>query len=146
MTIEALLTKLIESLDANTAAHLGKAAPAKSKGDDDGEEEKSTAKSGSKSTAKSTSKAKAKDEEEEEDEKTTSKSKSKKITREELTAIMNKVKDDLGAPEAKAIIKSFKVDRLAEIDDDDIEAAYKKAEAKLEKASKDGKDNDDDNL
>lgn len=132
MAIESLIEKLIASLDANTAAHLGKAAPAKSKPAAEEEEEKPKT-TGKKAPAK-------KDEEEEEKPKTSGK---KKITREELTAIMNKVKDDLGAPVAKAIIKSFDVEKLAEIEDSDIEAAYKKAQAKLDKAAQEAEGEND---
>jgi hypothetical protein len=139
MAIESLIEKLIAALEANTAAHTGKAAPkGKPAADDEGEEEKKPAAKGGKTTGKG--KPAADDEGEEEKPKTSGK---KKITREELTAVMNKVKDELGAPVAKAIIKSFDVERLAEIDDSDIEAAYKKAQAKLDKAAEEGKGEDD---
>jgi hypothetical protein len=138
MAIESLIEKLIAALEANTAAHTGKSG---STG------EKEEAKSTGKTTGKTTGKANAKSDEGEEEEKpkTTGKG-GKKVTREELTAIMNKVKDDLGAPVAKAIIKSFEVERLAEIDDSDIEAAYKKAKAKLDKAAEEAGGDSDDNL
>jgi hypothetical protein len=137
MAIESLIEKLIAALEANTAAHTGKSGATG---------EKEEAKSTGKTTGKATGKAKSEEGgEEEEKPKTTGKG-GKKVTREELTAIMNKVKDDLGAPVAKAIIKSFEVERLAEIDDSDIEAAYKKAKAKLDKAAEEAGGDSDDNL
>lgn len=69
----------------------------------------------------------------------------KKVTREDLTKLMNDVKEELGAPVAKKLIKDIGgVERLAEVDDDDIKELFDAATKKLGAASE--KDGGDDNL
>lgn len=136
MSIEVLMTSLIEALNANTAALTGKASTGKKTVSDDGDDA-----APAKKTATRGRKA-ASDEGDDEEKAPAKKTTTKKITREDLTTIFNKVKEDLGTPVAKKIIESMGVERLAEIDDEDIEAAYKKAKAKLDAASKEDDDGD----
>jgi hypothetical protein len=129
----AAIAALTEALIANTAA-LGGKAPAK--GGDDAEEKKTTTRS----------RASSKNNDDEPEEKKTT-SRAKKVTREDVTALLNKVKEDLGAPVAKKLIKDVgEAERLAEVDDDLLEALFKAANKKLDAADAGGKGGDDDNL
>lgn len=143
MTIEQLIAANTAALENLTAALNGKAgatnAKASTKGDDDDAPAKPLTAAQKKAAA-----AKKAAEEGDDDGEPAPKSKPKKITRDDLTAIMNKVKEDLGTPVAKGIISKVGAERLAEIEDEDIEEAYNLAKAKLDKAAKDGADSGDD--
>lgn len=138
MTIEVTLQNLINAINANTAAITGKAAPASSGSDEAAADEKKTSTRGRGRKA-----AGGDDDGDGADEKKTT---GKKITREQLTTIMNKVKEDIDTKTAKGIIQKMGVERLAEIEDADIAKAYKLAEEALAKADEAGEDQNDDNL
>ncbi len=55
------------------------------------------------------------------------------FTREQMQAALSSLKEANGAPAAKAVIKEFgKVDKMADIADDDIDAVYIAATSALE--------------
>lgn len=142
MSIEANIQELTAAVKALTvmmsgkAGDTGKAAP---KDDaDDTETKPLTAAQKKKAAA-----AKAAADAGNDDDEPAPKTKPKKITREDLNAIMNKVKEDLGTPVAKAIITKLGCERLNEIEDDDIEEGYRLAKAKLDKAAAAGDGEDD---
>ncbi len=135
MSIEVKLQELIDAINANTAAIKAKAASASSGSDDAVGDEKKTSTRGRRKPA---------DAEGDEKEEKTSSTRKPKITREALTTIMNKVKEDVSTKAAKEIIAKVGAERLAEIDDADIAKAYKMAEDALAEAEAEGADADDD--
>ena len=83
--------------------------------------------------------------------KTTGKGKTKTAektgpTREEMVAALTEVKEKFGAAEAKAIITKVGAAKMAEIADDKIGSAFTLAKAKLEAASADDTQEEDDGL
>lgn len=139
--ILAAILGLTEALNANTKAHGGKPAAA---GNDDGDEGAGKA-TGGKATGSTRGKAKTGDDDND-DKPASTRGKAKKLSREDVTALLNKVKEDLGAPVAKELIKKVGgADRLAEVDDDDLDALGKAAQKKLDAADDKG-GSDDDNL
>jgi ABC-type oligopeptide transport system substrate-binding subunit len=83
--------------------------------------------------------------------KTTGKGKTKTAektgpTREEMVAALTEVKEKFGAAEAKAIITKVGAAKMAEIADDKIQSAFTLAKAKLEAASADDTQEEDDGL
>lgn len=141
MTIEQLIAANTAALENLTAALNGKAGTAKAAPKEEAEETKTKPLTAAEKKKLAAAKAAAEDDG---DDEPAPKSKPKKITRDDLTAIMNKVKEDLGTPVAKGIISKVGAERLAEIEDEDIEEAYNLAKAKLAKAEKDGADSGDD--
>lgn len=132
--LEKLLTAILALTVALEASAGGKTAPKKGADDGDNDAPKLTA------AQKKAAAAKAdKDGDEEKP------ARPKKVTREDLTALMNTVKEDLGAPVAKKLIKDVGgVERLAEVDDDDLKELFDAATKKLGAASDKG--GEDDNL
>jgi hypothetical protein len=132
-----MLEKLLAAIIALTEALNNKSGSAGSSDKGGEAEEKKTT---------TRSRASAKDKDDDGDEKKTT-SRAKKVTREDVTALLNKVKEDLGAPVAKKLIKDIgEAERLAEVDDDLLEALFKAANKKLDAAADTGKGGDDDNL
>jgi len=130
-----MLEKLLAAIIALTEALNAKSGSADSS-DKGGDEDKKTT---------TRSRASAKDKDGDDEKKTTTRA--KKVTREDVTALLNKVKEDLGAPVAKKLIKDIgEAERLAEVDDDLLEALFKAANKKLDAAADTGKGGDDDNL
>jgi ABC-type oligopeptide transport system substrate-binding subunit len=83
--------------------------------------------------------------------KTTGKGKTKTAektgpTREEMVAALTEVKEKFGAAEAKAIITKVGAATMADIADDKIQSAFTLAKAKLEAASADDTQEEDDGL
>jgi DNA replication initiation complex subunit (GINS family) len=129
MSLEQHLHTLSASVEANTVAikaliaKLGTTAttaaePAKTEKADKADKAETSKPT---TTTKSTSKPKEDDRPKSEH------------TRQEMTAALNEVKEKFGAADAKAIIKSAgKVDKLAEIKDELIDAVYAAAKVKLD--------------
>jgi hypothetical protein len=67
-------------------------------------------------------------------------------TREEMVAALTEVKEKFGAAEAKAIITKVGAAKMAEIADDKISSAFTLAKTKLEAASADDTQEEDDGL
>lgn len=134
-----MLEKLLNAIIALTAAleaNAGVKSTAKAAPADDEEETKPLTAAQKKAAAAAKAKADADDEKP---------ARAKKVTREDLTALMNTLKEDLGAPVAKKLIKEVAgVERLAEVDDDDIkalfDAATKKVKAAADAAAEPGED------
>lgn len=138
----AAILGLTAAFEANTAALTGKAAPKAGASDDDGDDTTTKPQTAAQKKAAAAAAAKAKKGSEDDDGDDTP-VKPKKVTRDMVNAILNKVKEDLGAPVAKGIIAKLGVEKMAEIEDEDLDAAYKAAKAKLDKAAADGAGDDD---
>ncbi len=137
MSIEQLLQANIAALEANTAALLGKTGTTKKAAADDGDDTDTKPLTAAQKKAAAAKKAA------EDDDGDAKPARAKKITREDLTALMNTVKEDLGAPVAKKLIKDVAgVERLAEVDDDDIKELFDAATKKLKAADSKADDND----
>lgn len=146
MSIEANIQELITAVKDLTAAMTGKAAgTSKAAPKEEAEETKTKPLTAAEKKKAAAAKAKADADggDDEGDEEPAPKRKPAKITRDDVTTIMNKVKEDLGTPVAKAIIAKLGVERMADIDDEDLAEAYKLAKAKLDKAEADGADDGD---
>ena len=118
--IENLIRALIASLDANTAAHGG-TVPADSTGAADAAETTAaTTTTAGKTTGKTTAG------------KTTGKTTTPKgPTREEVVALLTKIKDENGASEAKPLVALAGVVKMAEIPDDKLKIVFDAATAYL---------------
>lgn len=138
--LEKLLTAILAltaALEANAGVKPSTKKGADTDTDGDGEETKPLTAAQKKAAA-----AKANKDKEDADDKP---ARGKKVTREELTKVMNDVKEELGAPVAKKLIKDIGgVERLAEVDDEDIKELFDAATKKLGAASDKG--DGDDNL
>ena len=109
--IENLIRALIASLDANTAAHGG-TVPADSTGAADAAETTAaTTTTAGKTTGKTTT--------------------PKGPTREEVVALLTKIKDENGASEAKPLVALAGVVKMAEIPDDKLKIVFDAATAYL---------------
>lgn len=123
MNLYELLNALVVALNANTAAHSGTAASAG--------EKKTSPDDGAKAGAKTTTTTKTK---------TTA---PKGPSREELTTLLTQVKEQFGAPEAKAIIEQLGAKKMAEIPEGKIAEGFALATAKLAGDADEGDDGDD---
>ena len=122
MAIEVLIQNLIEALNANTAA-LGGAAASTTAGETTA---KTTTITG-KTTGSTTKKPPA----------------PKGPTREEVVALLTKIKDERGAAEAKPLIEAAGVKKMAEIPDDKLKSVFDAATKVLEGGDEpDGDDGD----
>lgn len=125
MAIEVLIQSLIEALNANTAALTGGAAA-------------STTSTAAADTAKTTTAAGGK----------TTKPKTttapKGPSREEVVALLTKIKDERGAAEAKPLIEAAGVKKMAEIPDDKLKSVFDAATALLAGGADDSGDDDGD--
>lgn len=112
--IENLIRALIASLDANTAAHGG-TVPADSTGAADAAETTAaTTTTAGKTTGKTTT-----------GKTTTGKTTTPKgPTREEVVALLTKIKDENGASEAKPLVALAGVVKMAEIPDDKLKLVF----------------------
>jgi len=130
--IETLIRALIASLDANTAAHGG-TVPADSTGAADAAATTAattattTTKGAGKTTGKTTTKA------------TTPKG----PTREEVVALLTKIKDENGASEAKPLVALAGVVKMAEIPDEKLKLVFDAATEYLAPKADDGEDDGD---
>lgn len=124
MAIEVLIQSLIEALNANTAALTGGAAA-------------STTSTAAADTAKTTTAAGGK----------TTKPKTttapKGPSREEVVALLTKIKDERGAAEAKPLIEAAGVKKMAEIPDDKLKSVFEAATALLAGGDDAGDDDGD---
>lgn len=120
MAIEVLIQSLIEALNANTAALTGGAAASTSTAAD------KPATTGKTTTGKTT--------------KTTT---PKGPTREEVVALLTKIKDERGAAEAKPLIEAAGVKKMAEIPDDKLKSVFDAATALLAGEPDGGEDDGD---
>jgi hypothetical protein len=127
--IEALIKELIAALNANTAAHGGNAAGevTSTAADTAATAATTTTKGAGKTTGKTTTKT------------TTPKGPS----REEVVALLTKIKDEHGAAEAKPLVALAGVVKMAEIPDDKLKLVFDAATKYLEPAAEDGEDDGD---
>lgn len=133
--IENLIRALIASLDANTAAHGG-TVPADSTGAADAAAATTaaTTTAAGKTTAGKTTAGK-----------TTGKATTPKgPSREEVIALLTKIKDEHGAAEAKPLIALAGVVKMAEIPDDKLKLVFDAATKFLTPAAADDGDDDGD--
>lgn len=121
MAIEVLIQSLIEALNANTAALTGGAAASTT----------STAADKPATTGKTTTG------------KTTKTTTPKGPTREEVVALLTKIKDERGAAEAKPLIEAAGVKKMAEIPDDKLKSVFEAATALLAGGDDAGDDDGD---
>lgn len=118
MNIYELIAANTAALEANTAALLGGKAAA------------TTNKPAAAETKAATTK-------------TTKAAASKGPSREDMVTALTQVKEQFGAAEAKAIIKKLGAEKMADIDDDQIEKGFKLASAKLAAETATASDEDD---
>jgi hypothetical protein len=105
---------LIDALDRNTAAHLGKAAATTAPAGEATKPAAGAAKAGTKAPAAA---------------------KGPKVTFDQVSAALMKIKDDFGFPEAKTIITSFGADKMSELKESDYTKILPVAEARYEELS-----------
>lgn len=131
--IENLIRALIASLDANTAAHGG-AVPADSTGAGEAAAP-AAAETKTASTTKPAGKGKG------------AAAAPKGPKREEVVALLTKIKDDHGTTDAKKVLAGVCGDevKMAQIPDESLKAVFDAATEFLAKAAGSG-DDDDDNL
>ena len=122
MAIEVLLQSLIEAINANTAA-LGGAAASTTAGETTATKTTTTGKT---TTGKNTKTAAPKG-----------------PTREEVVALLTKIKDERGAAEAKPLIEAAGVKKMAEIPDDKLKSVFEAATALLAGGDDAGDDDGD---
>jgi hypothetical protein len=134
MSIETLLTALVAAVEANTAALTGsKASAGKTAAKDDGDDLGGKAEGKAATGKAAAGKAAA--------------AKTKSIDVETMQAALEKVKKQLGAAEAKAIITKFgKVAKMAEIEEDNYQAVFNACEKALNADAGDTGAGEDDGL
>ena len=120
MSFDAQITALIAALNANTAALTGNAAV------------DTPAATADKATSTTTKAPKTN--------KTTA---PKGPSREEVVALLTKIKDERGAAEAKPLIEAAGVKRMAEIPDDKLKSVFEAATALLAGGDDAGDDDGD---
>lgn len=120
MSFDAQITALIAALNANTAALTGNAAV---------DAPTATADKPA-ATTKTT--------------KTTKTTAPKGPSREEVVALLTKIKDERGAAEAKPLIEAAGVKKMAEIPDDKLKSVFEAATALLAGGADDSSDDDGD--
>ena len=127
MAIEVLIQSLIEALNANTAALTGGAAASTtSTAAADTAKTTTTTAAGGKTTKPKTTTA------------------PKGPSREEVVALLTKIKDERGAAEARPLIEAAGVKKMAEIPDDKLKSVFDAATALLAGGADDSGDDDGD--